>query len=219
MERDEMFQYLSKIFLFFCLITNIYPQGFNLTSKGIQVFDFKDSQKRNQATFYSEARFENITGLTNDVWGKASFDLKDVKSTFNGEVSISTSSIKTGIEARDEHLRSISWLNSEEYPFITFKIKEIERVDEVEDNLLKIVVLGEFNLRGKTKLIYANATIKYLEESETTKQIMPGDLLSVVTKFEIKLSDFGITNSMIGNRVSDTIQITANLVGSNSTQK
>ena len=80
---------------------------------------------------------------------------------------------------------------------------------------LKIVLLGEFTIHGKTNLVYANATIKYLKESETTKTMMPGDLLSIVAKFEIKLSDFGITNSLIGTRVSDKIQITANLIGSN----
>jgi polyisoprenoid-binding protein YceI len=211
-----MFKALSTFFLLLCVITNINAQSFNIPSKGNQIFDFKDSQERNQATFYSEARFENITGLTNDVWGKVSFDIKDIKSTLNGEVSISNSSIKTGIEKRDEQLRSVSWLNSEKYPNITFKIKEITRVDQIEDNLLKIVLLGEFTLRGKTNLVYANATIKYLLESETTKQIMPGDLITVVASFDIKLSDFGINNSIIPNRVSDKIQITANLVGAES---
>jgi len=211
-----MFKALSTIVLLLCVITNINAQSFNIPSKGNQIFDFKDTQERNQATFYGEARFENITGLTNDVWGKVSFDLKDIKSTLNGEVSISSSSIKTGIEKRDEQLRSVSWLNSEKYPNITFKIKEITQVDQIEDNLLKIVLLGEFTLRGKTNLVYANATMKYLVESETTKQIMPGDLISVVASFDIKLSDFGITNTMIPNRVSDKIQITANLVGAES---
>ena len=211
-----MFKALSRIVLLFCVITNINAQSFNIPSKGNQIFDFKDTQERNQATFYSEARYENITGITNDVWGKASFDIKDVKSTLNGEVSISTTSIKTGIEKRDEHLRSVSWLNSEKYPSITFKIKEITRVDQAEDNVLKIVLLGEFTLCGKTNLVYANATMKYLVESETTKQIMSGDLISVAARFDIKLSDFGITNSMIPNRVGDKIQITVNLVGAES---
>ena len=211
-----MVKTLSTVVLFLYLFTGINPQGFNLPSKGIQVFNLKDSNGRNQATFYSEARFENITGLTNEVWGKISFDKRDVKSTLKGEVSISTSSIKTGIEKRDEHLRSISWLNSEKYPAVIFRIKEVTQVDQVEDNLLKIVLLGEFTLNGKTKLVYANATMKYLVESETTKQIMPGDLVSIAAKFEIKLSDFGITNSLIPNRVSDKIQIKANLVGSKS---
>lgn len=196
------------------MAANFYSQGFNFPSKGMQVFNFKDTQERNQATFYSEAYYENITGLTNDVWGKVSFDVKDVKSTLHGEVSISTSSIKTGIEKRDEHLSSVSWLNSEKYPKIIFRIKEVIQFDLVEDNLLKIVLLGEFNLHGKINLVYANATMKYLVESETTRKIMPGDLISVVASFDINLSDFGITNSLIGNRVSDKIQIKVNLTGS-----
>lgn len=211
-----MYKALLTLIIFLYLFAGINAQGFNLPSEGIQIFNLKDTESRNQATFYSEARFENITGLTNEVWGKISFDKKDVKSTLKGEVSISTSSIKTGIEKRDEHLRGISWLNSEKYPAVIFRIKEVTQVDQVEDNLLKIVLLGEFTLNGKTKLVYANATMKYLVESETTKQIMPGDLVSIATKFEIKLSDFGITNSMIPNRVSDKIQIKANLVGSKS---
>lgn len=211
-----MYKALLTLIIFLYLFAGINAQGFNLPSEGIQIFNLKDTESRNQATFYSEARFENITGLTNEVWGKISFDKKDVKSTLKGEVSISTSSIKTGIEKRDEHLRSISWLNSEKYPAVIFRIKEVTQVDQVEDNLLKIVLLGEFTLNGKTKLVYANATMKYLVESETTKQIMPGDLVSIAAKFEIKLSDFGITNSLIPNRVSDKIQIKANLVGSKS---
>ena len=213
-----MFKSFLIFVLFICLAANFYSQGFNLSSKGMQVFNFKDTQERNQATFYSEAYYENITGLTNDAWGKVSFDVKDVKSTLTGEVSISTSSIKTGIEKRDEHLRSVSWLNSEKYSNITFRIKEVTKVDQVEDNLFKIVLLGEFGLHGKTNLVYANATMKYLVESETTRQIMPGDLISVVASFDIKLSDFGITNSLIGNRVSDKIQIKVNLTGSNYTK-
>ena len=218
-KRDVMFKSLVIFALFYCLGTNVYSQGFNLPSKGTQVFDFKDSQERNQATFLSEARYENITGLTNDVWGKVSFDAKDIKSTLTGEVSISVSSIKTGIEKRDEHLQSVSWLNSEKYPTIMFKIKEVNRIDLVEDNLLKIVVLGEFNLHGKTNLVYANVTMKYTQENDVTKTIMQGDLLSIVAKFEIKLSDYGITNSLIDNRVSDKIELTANLLGSDSYQK
>ena len=211
-----MVKVLFTLILFLYLVTGINAQGFNLPSKGVQVFNLKDSKSRNQATFYSEARFENITGLTNDVFGEVSFDLKDVKSTLKGEILVFTSSIKTGIENRDEHLRSVSWLNSEKYPTIIYKIKEVERVDLIEDNQIKIVLLGEFSLRGKTKLVYASATIKYLLENEVTKTLMPGNLISIVARFDLNLSDFGISNSMIPNRVSDNIQIVANLVGPES---
>ncbi|MBP9121465.1 MAG: hypothetical protein KBF59_11435, partial [Ignavibacterium sp.] len=63
---------------------------------------------------------------------------------------------------------------------------------------------------------YASATIKYLLENEVTKTLMPGNLISIVARFDLNLSDFGISNSMIPNRVSDNIQIVANLVGPES---
>jgi polyisoprenoid-binding protein YceI len=192
------------------------PQGFELPSKGIQHFNLRDSLGRNQATFFSEARYENITGLANDVWGQVSFDRQDVSSTLKGEVYISTASLKTGIEKRDEQLQGLMWLNSEKYPDITFHIRDILNVYQVNDEMIKISLTGDFSLRGITRIVYASATIKYLPENEFTKTIRPGDLINIVANFEINLSDFRINNSFIGNRVSDNIKISANLVGSDA---
>lgn len=44
---------------------------------------------------------------------------------------------------------------------------------------------------------------------------MPGDMISVVVSFDTKLSDLGISNSMIGKRVSNKIRTIVNLVGFN----
>ena len=198
------------------LFSGVMPQGFELPSKGIQHFNLRDSLGRNQATFFSEARYENITGLANDVWGQVSFDRQDVSSTLKGEVYISTASLKTGIEKRDEQLQGLMWLNSEKYPNITFHIRDILNVYQVNDEMIKVSLTGDFSLRGITKIVYANATIKYLAENEFTKAIRPGDLINIVANFEINLSDFRINNSFIGNRVSDNIKISANLVGSDA---
>jgi polyisoprenoid-binding protein YceI len=198
------------------LFSGVMPQGFKIPSKGVQHFNLRDSLGRNQATFFSEARYENITGLANDVWGVVSFDPREIKSTLNGEVSISVASLKTGIEKRDEQLQGLMWLNSEKYPHITFRIRDILNVYQIDDDMIKISLTGDFTLRGQTKIVYASATIKYLPENEFTKTIRPGDLINIVANFEINLSDFRINNSFIGNRVSDKIKITANLVGSNA---
>ena len=206
-----------KIFMTSLLLfSGVMPQGFKLPSKGIQHFNLRDSLGRNQATFFSEARYENITGLANDVWGEVSFDPRDIKSTLKGEVSISVASLKTGIEKRDEQLQGLMWLNSEKYPHITFRIRDILNIYQIDDDMIKISLTGDFTLRGLTKIIYASATIKYLPENEFTKTIRPGDLINIVANFEINLSDFRINNSFIGNRVSDNIKISANLVGSNA---
>jgi len=203
------------LFVHVLVVTSVYSQGFNISSNGLQTFNIKDEQGRNQATFLSEAPFENITGISNDVWGHISFDPADVKSTLQGEVSISAASLKTGIDQRDEQLQSISWLCTDKFPDITFLIKEVISVELLEDNRISLVVSGDFSLRGKTKQIYAKATMKYLYESELTKTIMPGDLVGISAMLDINLADFGIEHQLIGKRVANKVKITVSLRGSN----
>jgi len=206
----------KTLILFLITCINILPQSFSLPSKGVQTFNLKDSEGRNQATFFSEARYENISGLSNNVWGHVSFDAKDIKTTLQGEISISVTSLKTGIEHRDEHLQSVSWLNAEKYPTITFRIKEVHDVNLMEDNVVKISLSGELIFHGRTKVFYTTATMRYLAENDITRTIISGNLISVIAKFEIKLSDFEVRNSFIPNRVSDTIQISISIIGSDN---
>jgi polyisoprenoid-binding protein YceI len=171
----------------------------------------------NQATFYSAAPLEDITGMSTDVWGNVSFDVEDIANTLEGEVKISTASLKSGIELRDEHIRSENWLNAEKYPEITFNIKNVKNVKDIEGNKIKATVVGEFTVHGVTKEVTSEVQLTYLEESEFTKIRLPGDLLGVKAKFNIKLSDFGVQNMALGKRVADDIEITVNIVGSNKT--
>ena len=76
-------------------------------------------------------------------------------------------------------------------------------------------MLGEFTAHGVSKEVESEVTLVYLEESEMTKMRSPGDLLGVQTKFSIKLSEFGVENMVLGKRVSDKIEISVNIVGSN----
>ena len=207
---------IKALFISLLITAFSYSQGFLINKSGTETFHFNDDQGRNQATFFSNAPFEDITGISNDVEGWVSFDIQDVKNTLTGEISIKTASIKTGIEARDEHLRSSEWLNAEAYPNITFVIKEIEMRSNETGNKLRLSVLGDFTVRGVTKQIYSNVTIEYLEESELTKTRMPGDLLGVKAKFNINLSDYGVRHMLIGKRVSEEVEITANIIGTNA---
>jgi polyisoprenoid-binding protein YceI len=197
------------------LIVGTLASGFDVDRSGLQTFSFKDKMGSNQATFHSSAPLEDITGMSTDVWGKVSFDVADIANTLEGEVKISTASIKSGIELRDEHIRSENWLNAEKYPEITFNIKDVKNVKEIDGNKIKVIVAGEFTVHGVTKNVKSEVTLTYLEESEFTKIRLPGDLLGVKAKFNIKLSDYGVQNMALGKRVSEEIEITVNIVGSN----
>lgn len=208
---------LSSVTLLIFLLTSIsFAQGFKVKASGEQTFNFADRGGRNQASFFSTTPLEDIRGLSNDVKGTVTFNVNDIKS-LKGMISVSTASIKTGIDLRDEHLRSADWLDADKYPEITFTIKSVKEVKQITDNQLQIKVVGDFTLKGITKEITADATLTYLDESEQTKMRAPGDLLGVKATFNVKLSDFGVKNKIVGQKVAENIEVSVNMVGSNKT--
>jgi polyisoprenoid-binding protein YceI len=62
------------------------------------------------------------------------------------DVQIDVSSILTGDERRDGHLRSPDFFNAEQYPHITFKSTRVERLDENTGKLI-----GNLTIRDVTK--------------------------------------------------------------------
>jgi polyisoprenoid-binding protein YceI len=202
------------IFSLFAVSTS-FAQGFKVSATGEQTFSFEDKKGRNQAMFFSSTPVEDVTGLSNDVKGTVTFDVGDV-SNLKGSISITTASLRTGIELRDEHLQSENWLDAESYPEITFVIKNVNNVKSLEDNKLEAKVIGDFSTHGVTKEVIAEVTMTYLDESEQTKKRAPGDLLGVEAKFNIVLSDYEVDNMVLGSKVSDSIEITVTMVGSNA---
>jgi polyisoprenoid-binding protein YceI len=204
---------LLSVILFFTVA--VFAQGFKVKTAGEQSFNFEDQKGRNQAAFFSKTPLEDITGITNDVKGSVAFNVSDLK-TLKGKVSVSAASIKTGIDMRDGHLRSANWLNAESYPEISFEIIKLNDIKSVADNKITVKAAGNFTLHGVTKEVIAEATLTYLDENEQTKMRTPGDLLGVQAKFKVKLSDYGINNKLIGQKVAEDIEINANIVGSNA---
>jgi len=197
------------------VVSITFAQGFKVSAAGEQIFSFTDEHGRNQAMFFSSTPLEDVTGLSNDVKGTVTFDVDDV-STLKGSISIAAASLKTGIELRDGHLRSENWLDAESYPEITFVIKNVSNVKSLEDNKLEAKVVGDFTTHGVTREVIAEVTMTYLDESEETKKRAPGDLLGVEAKFSIVLSDYEVENMVLGQKVSDSIDITVTMVGSNA---
>ncbi len=206
---------LSSIALVAILLSTVsFAQGFKVKASGEQTFNFADRGGRNQASFFSTTPLEDIRGLSNDVKGKVTFNISDIK-TLKGQISVSTASIKTGIDLRDEHLRSADWLDAEKFPEITFIIKRVQDVKQLGDNKFQIKVVGDFTLKGVTKEVTADATLTYLDESEQTKMRAPGDLLGVQSTFNVKLSEFGVKNKIVGQKVAEVVEVSVNMVGSN----
>ena len=196
-------------------ITISFAQGFKVETTGKQSFNFEDKKNRNQASFFSTTPLEDVTGISNVVMGKVTFDVADIK-TLKGSISIPVASLDTGIELRNEHLVSPNWMDAESYPNITFEITSVNDVKVEADNKLAAKVTGDFTAHGVTKQVVADATMTYLVESEQTKQRAPGDLFGVQASFNIVLSDYDIENMVIGQKFAEEIEISINMVGSNA---
>lgn len=206
---------ISFLVLFFFFFSSLFAQGFKVKSSGSQTFNFEDKNGRNQVTFFSATPVEDITGTANGITGTVTFDIADFAKTLKGSIAVKVSSMNTGIELRNQHLRGANWLNAEKYPEIIFTIKQVSGLKQSGDNKLEFKVKGDFTLHGVTKEISADAEATYLEESEQTKKRAPGDLLGIRAKFNIKLSEFGVNNQLIGNKVAENIEVSVNVVGSN----
>jgi polyisoprenoid-binding protein YceI len=192
-----------------------FAQGFKVKASGEKTFNFEDKYGRNQLTFFSTTPLEDVTGVSNSVKGKVTFDVADIK-TLRGSISMPVSSLKTGIDLRDEHMKSKNWMDTENYPEITFLIKSVSEVKTEADNKLQVNIKGDFTAHGVTKEIVVPVTLTYLDESEQTKQRAPGDLLGVQANFNIILSDYDVENMIIGQKMADNIEIRVNIVGSSS---
>lgn len=171
----------------------------------------------NQVTIFSESTIEDFTGVCNEVSGTCEIDPKSVES-LKGSFSIRLDGLATGIELRDEHMRSPDWLDAAKYPEITIKIEKARDVKIVAPQSAKLTLVGTCSLHGVERKVEIPATITYLDESPKTLKRLPGDLMRIRASFEVKLSDYKVTGPVggdaIGLKVSDTIRIRVSVFAS-----
>lgn len=189
--------------------------GINLFAQTFTV-DSKDG--RNQASFISDAPLEKINGLASGINATVMINVNDVTKNPMGKVTVPIGNIKTGIDLRDEHLRSEMWLNAAKYPNAEFVLSGIKNASSKSLNdgqRTKVTLVGKFSVHGVTKEIEVPATLTYFKESARTKAKAPGNLLVANADFKIKLADYGVKiPDMVVGKVNDEVEINVNFVAS-----
>lgn len=165
-------------------------------------------------TFVSDAPLETINGVSSRVYGEVTFDPANLSSA-RGRVEVPVASLRTGIDLRDEHLRSDTWLDAEAHPQAVFEITGVEGASSLRPNQeARLTVNGRFTLHGVTRRVRARARVKWIpltEEMRGTPGIN-GDVLRVRARFTVRLSDFGVeVPAVVRLKVSNEIIVTANL--------
>jgi len=130
-------------------------------------------------------------------------DEKDVtKSSVN--VVIKATSVDTGIERRDAHLRNADFFDVEKFPEITFKSERIEKKGK------QFIAHGPLTMHGVTKQIELPFTITGTYKNPTNNKITVG----YSAKMVLNRRDFGINYARQDNPtfVGDEITVEIELV-------
>ncbi|MCX7836220.1 MAG: YceI family protein [bacterium] len=156
--------------LFFGIALQVYAQ---------KTYHFGISPKHTNITFSSETILETILGNVNLIEG--TIVENGEKSIVNLKVPVSK--MKTGIDLRDEHLRSPQWLNAEKNPFIQF---ESNQAKSLGNDLWEVT--GNFTMNGVTKPITIKVQVTPLS-ADKAAVYGPGEWIRVKSEFKVKLSD------------------------------
>ncbi len=172
-----------------------------------QTYDFGVESKFVNITFESKADVEDILGTSASISGTVRLDPKGSGSF---RLVVPVASMKTGIDLRDEHLRSAYWLDAEKYPNIVFEGEKLRKLAEG-----KWEVAGKFSLHGVTKPLTVTVDTSVIPKERAAKANM-GEVewLRVRGEFSVRLSDFGvkIPDGVVG-KVNDSWTVRVSLFG------
>lgn len=182
-----------------------------------KTFYVNDLKKRDVVTFTSKAPLETIVGTTAEVTGFVTVNPYDIKGSAKARFEVDLSTIKTGIEMRDGHMRD-NFLETSKYPKAIF---ELTKVDSASTNKLenqkevKLLLAGNFSVHGVTKTITIPATITYYSENDQTKARADGDLMHIAVNFDLLLGDYGIKRpQMLFMKLDETQKISIDMIAS-----
>lgn len=148
----------------------------------------------------------NVTGRFDLFEGSYSFDSENIENS-TVETTINASSINTNEQDRDDHLKSDDFLDVEKFPNITFKSKEIKKVEGKD-----FEIIGDLTIHGVTKEITLDAVY---EGSVTDPR--GNERTAFVADGKISRKDFGMTwNKALelgGVVVGDEVRITLEIQG------
>ena len=127
-------------------------------------------------------------------------------------------SLDTGNATMNEHMQAKRWLNNDAYPAIEFTITDVTNVKLVKERedstIYRAKLVGTMSLVGQEKKMTVNARITLKSESEKTRKIAPGDLMTIRSSFHVVLSEFGMgidDPSIEAGKIAKKIKIDVNL--------
>ena len=167
-------------------------------------------KQHTEAAFQVRHLVTKVRGVFRDVDGTINFDKVD-PSKSSVEFHIRATSVETGVDQRDQHLRSQDFFWVEKYPEITFKSTNIAvKAKDV------FAVTGDLTIRGVTKQVTLPVTFLG-EEKDPYGNVKAG----FETAITVNRKDYGLiwnkTLDSGGLFVADDVDLTVNLEAAKTT--
>jgi polyisoprenoid-binding protein YceI len=148
------------------------------------------------------AGVSTVHGTLYKVGGTVAWDDKDVtKSTVDATIDATT--VSTGMEARDNHLKSPDFFDVAKYPTMTFKSTSVAKTAD------GLKVVGDFTMHGVTKSV----TLSVTDISPVTENVMKKGTYSrgLTATTTINRHDFGVNGGMADAMLSNEVKVTIEL--------
>jgi polyisoprenoid-binding protein YceI len=124
----------------------------------------------------------NVPGRFNEYEGTIAMDPASIESTMKIDAKIKTASVDTGVQKRDDHLRTADFFEAEKYPEITFVSKKVAKKGSGYG------VTGDLTIRGVTKEVTLDAEVLGTTTNPFTKTPTAG----LELKGKVNRKDYGI---------------------------
>jgi polyisoprenoid-binding protein YceI len=135
----------------------------------------------------------NVKGSFEKFTGTVDMDEADIAKS-RVDVSIETASISTGIDKRDNHLRSADFFDSVKYPTMKFAVTGIEKA-----GLDKLLLTGNLTIKGVTKPVVLTVVAQ-------AKESRNDFVRAASATATINRQDFGVSyGAVVGDEVFITI--------------
>ncbi len=198
--------------ILFMKTTNLICFLLPLTLLGLpKSFDFKDPKGVNTIIFQMDALLESINGSAGGISGVVIFDPSDPSLT-NGSILLDASSLRVDNPVLQEHMHGKEWLDVTKFPEIEFSLSNLKDLEK-NDHSIRANADGKMTIRNVTMKMNIPIELTYLPDMLEKRNKVPGDLLIVRAKFNVKRDDFGIKPGQYLDKVANDIEISINLAG------
>ena len=133
------------------------------------------------AEFHAEDTYDSFDGRTSKVTGTITADATAPASS-GVELTIDLGSLDTGVALRNKEMRDL-YLDTGKFPNASFRSVAVTGPAEIQPNQpAEISVTGDFSLHGVTRKMIIPVRVV----------LIPDGRIHVTSRFNIKLTDFGI---------------------------